>query len=584
MLLFVVYSFTAPQNHSEAEDVYDFALKVEQGHFADQAGVNRVLALPALGVAYRAAQLLGYDGRAFPFMIIINRFLAVVCVFLFYHLLTLAYRRHPAFPGSASLSPNTFPNHQPSTSNQQLVTALLLAFSYGFWRYANEAETYILASVLVLGAWCLAIGQQSAISDRQSAKDNGSPTSSLPPERRLLRAGGRPWFTLLCPLVSAFGILVHLLNLVPLLLIIPLYYLFSGKWKNAVFHGLMTGGLVGLGYGLCFHMLDWGNLGAHDQPLEAGFSLSNVLRGGIASGQCLVSGNFLFGFESFRDALINLFPSRMLGEEFYMASHMPDWIKWAGCVTITAFSVCSLWFAFKCWQSQKACWSSSEMQSSANFKTKNSNIRPLTISSAIWLLLYALAVIHTEAGSPELWIMALIPFWLIVAPLQQRAWGMGHGGSTIAMDRTGRICSWGLVLALFLHNLVAGLLPVMSNASDYHVAKGKWLVEHCGPQDLILTDYEPVMVFYLDYYVAGDVVSSGAMNAPDIERKLGTRTGNAYALASFFRPMESMRVRNPKQYARMVATGEALQSGFVKIEDDEFGGVWEFKEQLNIDK
>ena len=31
VLLFIIYSITAPQNHSEAEDVYDFALQVEQG-------------------------------------------------------------------------------------------------------------------------------------------------------------------------------------------------------------------------------------------------------------------------------------------------------------------------------------------------------------------------------------------------------------------------------------------------------------------------------------------------------------------------------------------------------------------------
>ena len=86
-LLWLFYLLTAPQNHSEAEDVYHFAQVVEQGTFAEQAGVNRVLALPMFGTFFEGAKALGYSGRAFEWMIGVNRLLAVGCLALFYLIL-----------------------------------------------------------------------------------------------------------------------------------------------------------------------------------------------------------------------------------------------------------------------------------------------------------------------------------------------------------------------------------------------------------------------------------------------------------------------------------------------------------------
>jgi hypothetical protein len=524
LILFVLYSLTAPQNHSEAEDVYDFARRVEQGCFAEQAGVNRVLALPLLGAAYKTAQALGYSGRAFPFMIFINRMLAVVCVMLFWKL--LSYRSRPASP-DGGIRPS-------AGADGLLAMALTFAFSYGFWRYANEAETYVLASFLVLSSWILVL------------------------KGKVFWGVG----------VSALGILVHLLNLIPLLLIIPLYYLLSKEWKKALLHGGLTGVLVVVGYAACSPWLDFSELGAQNHLLEGGLSLANVLRGGIAFGQCLVSGNFLFGFESFCELLTRLFPSRMLGEEFYMAAHMPGWIKWTGVVS-AVFLLCSgVWVcgraALECAGKRRATPLSAQLDVGRHQDAQDSR-RPrlrnsFFLSCLTWIVLYALAVIRTEAGSPELWIMALIPFWLLVAPLLR-----------------GRL-AWLLVAALFAHNLIAGLLPVMAEKSDYHAAKGRWLVENCAADDLILTDYEPVMIFYLDYFTECRILNSGILTLNEIAKALEEPAGNVYALKSFFQPMESMRVRSPKGYERMRNTGQELLPGFEKTTDDAFGGIYRLRQ------
>lgn len=571
LLLFAMYSATAPQNHAEAEDVYDFALKVEQGTFADQAGVNRVLALPAFGVAYQTARALGYSGRAFELMILINRLLAVACVFLFYKILCAT-----ATPSAQA--------RKPTTGSQQLSAALLLAFSYGFWRYANEAETYMLASVLLLGAWRLALLQPPTAGSRLSA--------------------------VLCPLISAFGVLVHLLNAVPLLLIIPLYYLLSKDWKKALWHGGLTGLLVLAGYAICSPRLDFSGLGAQNHALEGGLSAANLLRGGIAFGQCLVSGNFLFGFESFREMLVHLFPSRMLAEEFFMAAHMPGWIKWAGGATLSLFAVCGLGVGVLIFKGVRGGGKRKTedgrlkgailSRQSSVFGNLSAVRCPLFVASLVWFLLYAAAVIRTEAGSPELWIMALVPFWLLAASLlrgaspfaeaSEDAWGREQGESTDrgnatadvgcrvgSQSRKSAMWPWFLVIVLFTHNLIAGLLPVLPKQTDYHTAKAAWILEHAGPDDLVLTDYEPVMIFYLRYHLQAAVLNSGQLSPDQLHARLGAAGGHVYALASFFEPMASMRLRSPHLYAQMKEMGGQLRPRFKQVHDDAFGGVFRLK-------
>ncbi len=552
-LLFVLYSVTAPKNHSEAEDVYDFALKVEQGTFADQAGVNRVLGLPMFGMAYEAAQFFGYSGRALPFMIVINRMLAVSCIVLFYGV--LSYRRDPVGFELCNGSPVcTDEITSPAatkilTSKGGLQATLLLAFSYGFWRYANEAETYILASLFVLGAWYFVIKQT---------------------------AGGRPqvgpfrsdlYDQLFAIIISSVGILIHLLNLIPLLLIIPLYYLLSKNWKKAWVHGVSTGLFVIVGYAICSPGLDFGELGAQHHAAEGAISLKNMMRGGIAFGQALISGNFLLGFESFREFLSRLFASRMLGDEFFMASYMPKWIPWAGIMTFSLFGVWGLWVGVCRWKHKAKI-----RQRMVGKNPRASNLDPFTISLVVWLILYAFAVIRTEAGSPELWIMALVPFWFLFAMLM---YGDGFVGPGVGSMR--RVASFFLIIFLFMHNLLAGLLPVMSSASDYHIAKGAWLLEHTTEDDLILTSYEPIFIFYLNYYTSVTVINSGSVSIEQITDDLDKIDGDAYALDTFFHPLRSMKYRNPALYEKMLQAGNDLNARFVKVVDDEFGGIWKLK-------
>ena len=122
----------------------------------------------------------------------------------------------------------------------------------------------------------------------------------------------------------------------------------SKKWKIAIAHGAITAAIILAGYGLYWNMLDISGLGAQHHPLESGWGIKNGIRGIIAFGQCLISGNFLFGFTGVNDSLVALFPSRMLSEEQFMANHMPTWLPWVGVVSLFALFVSVMRAFFQC--------------------------------------------------------------------------------------------------------------------------------------------------------------------------------------------------------------------------------------------
>ena len=520
----ILFCFTVPYNQSEAEDGYDFARRVEQGTFADQTGVNRLLALPIFGAAYDAAQAVGYSGRAFTFMLWINRLMAAACVLMFRSLLEAM-----SIPCSAGTAGGSPPGKD-QTCSLHLQPALCLTFSYGFWRYANAAETYMLAMFLLLGAWLLALK-------------------------------GR-W--ILSAVVSGLGVLVHLLNAIPLLFVIPLFYLLQSRdWRRAFVHGGIAGSVVAAGYLACAPLIDWGGLGAQHHSIESGFRLSNLLRGAVAFGQNIVSGNFLFGFEAFRSRLAGLFPSRMFGEEFYMGRQMPPWLPWAGVLTLTAAALVMLWYTVTAFRG---------LRSRPPAQRDDPSRRATQTACLVWLLLYAAVVIHTEAGSPELWIPALVPFWLLLVPLINAA---SRNRPAVAVL---------LPTVLLVHNLIGGLLPVLPEDSDYHRAKGAWLVENCTAQDAIWIDYEPVMIFYLEYFTPAQIVSSHTLQTDQIGTLLGSVPGKVYAPASFFEPMEAMRIRSPEMYDHMRAVGGQFRPLFRKEAEDAFGGVFVMMREESADE
>ena len=485
VLLF--YMLTFPENQSEAEDVYDFAFRVEQGKLDQLVGMNRLLALPIFAGIYQLVEWTGVGCRAFEVMVGLNQLMAVASLWLFKLLVQQLF------------------SWKFSGSNLRLFSGMatgLLAVSYGFWRYANTAETYMLAIFLMLLSWYFV-------------------------RRGSLWAGA---------LISGVGILVHLLNVVPLLFAVGFYYLLEKRFRAVAIHGLVVGVVVLMGYSIFWEFLEIDTLGAQHHGLESGLSLSNGLRGLLALGQCVVSANFLFGFEWFRELLLNFFPSRMLDEEFFMADHMAGGVAIFGIFSLLVVVITA-------------------MRSIRVSRAVASN-RLTFLTLIAWLALYAIAVIRTEAGSGELWIMALIPFWLIVSHF-------------LSPKRMG----W-LVVGLLIHNGIAGVFPIMDSSTDYHLAKSETIMQLSGERDLVLIDYEPILHFYLRYYDNATVICSADYSKTEIEDQVLNWNGAVWTVNSFFEPMESLKMRYPAMFERQIEIGQQVKDLFVQVDTDSFGGIY----------
>ena len=485
--LLLFYIWTMPENYSEAEDAYDFAFRVEQGTLQDQLGVNRLLALPIISILYKLISGVGLEVRAFTFMVYLNQILAVGSLILFYRI----------------IYDQLVIQHESSVAKKGSWLGVgLLGLSYGFWRYASVPETYMLAIFFLLLAWFFVLRD-------------------------------RVWMG---SIFSGMGVLIHLLNGVPLVIAIGCYYLFQKKWKIALGHGAITAAIILVGYGLCWNMLDISGLGAQHHPLESGWGIKNGIRGIIAFGQCLISGNFLFGFAWISDSLVSLFPSRMLSEEQFMANHMPLWLPWVGVVSLVVFFVIAVCTFFPL--------------RSSSFRT------PFMDAVGVWLLIYVIVILRTEAGSMELWIMALIPFWFILLHWIHLRWAPI------------------LLLSLLLHNGVAGIFPLRSEQSDYHVVKSAWVLEKSQKGDIICVDYEPILISYLTYYGEAHVVNSASYKADELSKFILNCDGNVWALHSFFEPMPAMEWRNEKIFNRQIMNSKRLKKLFILKNPDSFGGVY----------
>ena len=490
-LFLFLYIVTMPENYSEAEDIYDFALRVESGKLHEQLGINRLLALPIFAVFYQFVNELGFEVSAFLFISHLNQLLAVGSLLIFRHILFI----------QLSIKYDGTNAHRIS-----ILGAVLLGISYGFWRYSSVPETYILANFVLCLAWLFVLHE-------------------------------RVWIG---SFISGLGVLIHLLNGIPLIIGISCFYLFQKKIKLTLIHGFTSIMIVIIGYGIFWKMLDLNGLGAQNHPIEGGWRIQNFGRGAIAFGQCLISGNFLFGFNWFNDLLIDLFPSRMLSEEQFLGSKMPKWIPWIGILSFMMVLFSAI-LTFK-----------------PMYLLRYSS--PFIRALWIWLLIYVIAIIQIESGSMELWILALIPFWLIVAHCIEKKWALI------------------LIISILIHNGIAGILPLKNKQSDYHYMKSFWLLENISNNDIILVDYEPILISYLKYNSMAKIINSSDYKLAELKELITNTDGKVWAFNSFFEPMSSMKLRNKDIFYNQTINSEKLKQMFILEYEDIFGGVYRKKD------
>ncbi len=400
-----------------------------------------------------------------------------------------------------------------------------LAVTYGTWRYSAESEIPLIASVFMVAALYYATDSDA-----------------------WRRSFG------LTVLLSVLSVLMHITNATAVFVAIPCFYLLRKRWKAAGLHLLLTGGLVVGVYNLIAQFATiHGSGGAHFIPL----GLGSFIKGTVAFIQCVISCDFMLGFASVRAFLGELFADRMLLEEFYYGERLSRGHVLFSTLTFTTFVV--LFMACV----SRAAWIWKNIVTDRKRFHLPEGILALVVAG-LFFFGYAGLLLLIEPGNPELWVMGLVPFSLLLCGL-----------ILLPLTYDNRLwLPFLMVLTLFVHNAEA-LRMLHDPEKDYQQQKSKTILEIASGDDVIITAGNPVFERYLRYHFAGTVIylyhlPEEQLLAVEIPETLG----EVYLLGDIFNQPPSLRVRFPEKTKKIDVFAVQLESKIEPIHEDEFGGIY----------
>ena len=348
-----LYALTVPGNHSEAEDAFNYALKVERNQSSDILTAEHVLYGPIMRKLFTAAHALGIADRAYPLMLGVS----LVCGAASLAVLFLLLRRTMGLTVLAAG-----------------LTTSLTGLSYGFWRYSCETEIYIPAILVALLALWIA----------------------APPDTA-------PWRVILAAGLGAWAALLHAFAAIPALAGIPVLYLVQRRVRSACLYAILAGvvalpPILFLGAGQFTDGLDAARpAAAYVQPVKEAVG---------ALTQAIVSGNFLFCLEPFRLGIQHLYPYRTLAEEVYMGQYAGARAAILPMGTLTALLLAA---GAGCLLTLRH----DRRNPSRDAAAPQPGRRGLLAAAALWLTLHVALVLWYEPGNPENWILAIPAFWIL---------------------------------------------------------------------------------------------------------------------------------------------------------------------------
>lgn len=480
ILAFGLLLWTAPVNRSEAEDAFYYAMRVEQPSAAREYHAHHALYLPAGRLLYRAALALGLEVRGLEVLSAWSRVSGAVCVGLLAWLLGRMGR--PAGPA-----------------------ALGLLGSYGFWRYASEAEIYAPVMVLSLLAFAAAARPGS-------------------------RSG--PWGVALC---LAAALLLHVVALAAWAGVTAMLW-DRGRRRAALGVGLGAA-LVAGGVLAGLHAREGLVLFADPAVVRAG-GLGALARAVPAFGHTLASGNFVFANPAWADFVQQLFPGRLLAEEMFMGRHAPAGTVWVAGFTLTVVVAAGVVRMADAILARRA-------------DAPDRDRRALARGACVWLALSAAAALWIEPGNPEMWLMALPAAWLWIG----LTWNSGPGIRAAV--------PWALTAALLTHNWVGGMRLLRDPAADYPARKGDAVAGLAGPNDRILTADSHSFVTYLAYRTGAEVLDAKFLSLEEFDQ--GVRSwprvsGRVWVFDDVWNPLPPVLRRRPEDVRRLRELGCALRA------------------------
>ena len=460
VLMFVaVYWFTSTGNLSETDDVYAFIYRTENFPFTQVSDPRLMLYHMAMRGLYLLingiTSLFSFEVSALTTM----RCFSIICAAL---TLPLAFR--------------ILTKHFNVSQMPALSAVLFLAFSYGFWRYAAEAEVYIPACLLILWVY-----------------------------DKLLDAPVSIIKVVLIAVVAGVTVLFYQPSVIPLFFAFPFLFNLVKNWKG-FFAYLSAGGLTVLAGYLWGFSLYW------EAPFSVGefqvflsqrseefmlpsMSIKTILfsvaRSGFSLMHDFASANWVFASQPVLVLVEKMFPQNVIAEEVYLASQ----VGWRLYLLILTQGILGMMILALIIQGLK--------------RVKKVTLNKGLIVLILWLAINGAVIGRLNPAGIEAWIMVFPPLMILV--------GVVILNVLPEKFRTLTFASIGL---LVFHNIVGGLSLVWDESFEYHKVKGKWAIEQGSSKDLIVVTGDAGFAETLRYLSASKVVYLSVHDQMHIGEKL----------------------------------------------------------------
>jgi hypothetical protein len=359
-----------------------------------------------------------------------------------------------------------------------------VAFSYGFWWYSVECETYIIPIPFIL----LALYQLLLV------------------ERDFLH-----WRRhLLLATFSAIAVLLHQQHVLLCVVVVLSYcwiYLRSGQvigWpgflRRLALYGATCSGIVLAGYLLgatvagelssLAEIKDW--LFSNVSPGGYGYGLSlSSLKGLLGFARAFIGGHFLFSFPAISGLIQRLVPNYELKEEIFLVK---DLSKAEGLILV-GLSVLLAMLAV--------------LAAAMLIKQGLAGMRRSSGVISYPYVLFVLSAYVAVYGLFNLWwVPESIEFWISVVPVSVLIFSLLV--VPLAGQRWFRIGMVAFLVCLFTVNLAGSVLPQTDRKHDYWYTFNAWLIGNARRGDLVVSGSGYLSDGYVRFY-------SGAELLPTLE-------------------------------------------------------------------
>lgn len=477
LLLFLLLILSFPGNRSENDDGYFYAYAIRTYDYAQLWLPRYLIFLPFFKALLNIVQWINPQADAYQLMCVCSSVASIASVLLLYRLL----RQH--FNTSHIVA---------------FCSAAFLLLSYGYWRYAVEAEVYGIALLLCLLSVYAAC---ASITNAQQGK-----------------------YLALTALLCGVTVMWYKPAGAVTCIAIPLYMILERTSVLKICSwAAMVVLLVVSGYAMAFYASEvdttfWTYCNSGIQ-MAGGHPLNAVPV--VASN--VVSLNFIYAFPAVVSLIEQWFPGKLLVEEVFAAQHHTSLAILAVCTSLL-FLILAL---FALWKIRRSI--------SLEGFWKNPFV--------LWLVVYSAALLIVDPGSPEPWLMIQPALFAV----------LGIYFFPLIVLHTSKRLLYVLVFVLCLHNIVGGYLFIQKEDEDYTRFQSAWLIKNATANDMVISLGSASAVRYLLYYGEAKVFTGEQQfqQAMLAAKQVHQHGGKIYLTDDFVHPSLTVQRRNAAAFAQV---------------------------------